>query len=460
MRADSVNDQDRTKRSPAPDNVVDFFQMRSHMISGDAYSVFDMYVALSTALDLVDPRLGDHHKLTCYIAACLAKELGLSGSEYRHVFASALIHDIGATSLHQRLNILEFDCDTSDDHALMGEAIISCVDPLAELAPNIGDHHVIWNQGAGETHRGREVSRASHIVQLADRVAVLIDRSAPLILLQADGIRRKIESKIGKLFVPELATAFCDLSSRSQFWLGMDSDYLNKSLADLSNFQDTFMSLEEMVELSNVFAFIIDSRSRFTANHSWGVATVAEGLAIAHGLDAGTCTKLKIAGYLHDIGKLSVPSEILNKEGKLTPDERTIMDGHSFYTEKIIGDIRGLDDIGAWAAQHHEMLDGSGYPHGLNADALSTEARLMTIADLFTALIEDRPYRAGMPLQKALAIISEMVDDGKLDGDVMQTLSAHAQDIDELRRSAQVAENEKLDIFWNRANQYLADERT
>lgn len=423
------------------------------------FSFFDMYLSLSTALDMVDPRLGDHHKLTCYIAAHLAKHLGLVGDDYRRVFASSLIHDIGATSLHERLDILEFDCDASGDHAIIGEAVLSCVDPLADLAADIGDHHVIWNNGAGQTHRGRDVSLVSHIIQLADRVAVLIDRKTPLILLQADGIRDKIHRKSGKLFPPEMADAFCDMSKPANFWLGMDPAFLEKSLRDLSAFQDEFMGLEELEDLSSIFAFLIDSRSRFTASHSTGVAVVAEHLGLAHGLSPKVCKSLKIAGYLHDIGKLSVPTEILEKKGKLDKNERAIMDGHCFYTEKIIANVRGLEEISEWASRHHEFLDGSGYPHGLNHSDLGIHARIMTVADIFTALTEDRPYRDGMSLDDALKVIGDFADLGKIDKAVMSSLHENVGDIDSSRRDAQIAENNKLDKLWSRAAEFIAAEK-
>ncbi len=437
------------------DNVYHFFKAPLH---DGKFSFFDMYLSLSTALDLVDPRLGDHHKLTCYIAAHLAKHLGLAGDDYRRVFAAALIHDIGATSLHERLDILEFDCGAVSDHAIVGEAILSCVAPLADLAADVGDHHVIWDNGAGEVHLGRDVSLISHIIQLADRVAVLIDRKTPLIILQSDGIRDRIHDKSGKLFPPELADAFCDLAKRAQFWLGMDPSFLDKSLRDLSSFQDVFLTLKELEELSNIFAFIIDSRSRFTASHSSGVAVVAESLGQAHGLSPETCTKLKIAGFLHDIGKVSVPTEILDKSGKLAENERIIMDGHPFYTEKIIRGVRGLDEICDWASYHHEFIDGSGYPHGFKGSELSVPARIMTVADIFTAITEDRPYRAGIALDDALRIVGDFANQGKIDTDVMRTLHENAYDIDAARRKAQTTENNKLDHLWERARSFLAAE--
>jgi len=434
---------------------VDIFGKPFIPVSHGPFSFFDLFNSLSTALDLMDPRMGDHHKLTCYIAASLAKSLNLTSEDYRKVFASALVHDLGATSLKERLDILDFDVENPGDHALMGEAILSVVEPLSDLATHVGDHHVIWNHGKGEVHRGREVSIISHILQLADRVAVLIDRESPLVLLQAGAIKDKISDRSGDLFPPELTTAFCDIAGDANFWLGMDPGFLEKSLRDLSSFQDVFLDLGELESVSGIFAFIIDSRSRFTASHSSGVATVAEALALAHGLGQETGTKLRIAGYLHDIGKLSVPSEILEKRDKLSEQERVIMNGHSFYTHKITKDIRGLEQISGWAANHHEFINGSGYPFGLEGSELSIESRVMTVADIFTALAEDRPYRPGVSKSKALEILNDFLSQGKIDRSVMQTLTENVDDINEQRRNAQAVVSKKMDIFWKAAAIYM-----
>ncbi len=257
-----------------------------------------------------------------------------------------------------------------------------------------------------------------------------------------------------------MATAFCDLAQKSNFWLGMDRSLLGESIRKLSTFKDSYLSLEELERLSGIFAFIIDSRSRFTASHSTGVATVAHGLAAAHGLDEETCLKLKIAGYLHDIGKVSVPQEILEKNGSLTEKERLIMTGHSFYTHKIIHDVRGFDDIGKWAANHHEFVDGSGYPFGLKGEELDTEARIMTVADIFTALTETRPYRQSMETAEAIKVLEDLSKKGKIDETVLSTLTQNAAEIDKVRKHAQDLENQRLDALWKSVAEHLKRDDT
>jgi putative nucleotidyltransferase with HDIG domain len=422
-------------------------------------SFLDMFMSLSTALDLVNPRLGDHHKVTCYVASSIGRTIGLDADDYDHLFSASLVHDIGATSLADRMKLMEFEEQSPHDHAKMGHVLLDSIDALAPQAPLVRDHHVKWHNGDGEEHEGNPVSVLSHIIHLADRIAILLNRDLPL-LSQAAPIRDKIGKNVGKMFHPLAAEAFADLSHDHAFWLQMDGAFLEQSVASMSHLEDVSMNVVDLTQLSRVYAFIIDSRSRFTASHSGGVATVAETLALAMDLGVETAQKVKIAGYLHDIGKISVPNEYLEKDGPLTEEERLVMKGHSFYTQKILGQVKGIEKIAEWASQHHEFLDGSGYPFGATAEELDREARILTVADIFTALTEDRPYRDGMGLTKALGILEELADDGKIDGTAFAALVENATAIDNVRAHAQDIENDKLAKFWEKVEDSLRASRT
>ena len=113
----------------------------------------------------------------------------------------------------------------------------------------------------------------------------------------------------------------------------------------------------------------MDAKSPFTAEHSVGVSRLARFLAERLGVSIENCEKLEIAGLLHDLGKLRVPDEILEKPGRLDKRERKIINTHSYETFQILRNIRGFEEITRWAAYHHEEPDGSGYPFHLKADA-------------------------------------------------------------------------------------------
>jgi HD-GYP domain-containing protein (c-di-GMP phosphodiesterase class II) len=131
---------------------------------------------------------------------------------------------------------------------------------------------------------------------------------------------------------------------------------------------------------------------------------------------------MEVAGDLHDLGKLAIPNSILNKPGSLTKEEMSIMKCHTYYTYLVINSIGGLKQIAEWGAYHHEKLDGSGYPFHCTANELSTGARIMMVADIFTALAEDRPYRKGMSKDGIVEIIKQFSDRSLLDTRIVNLL--------------------------------------
>lgn len=285
----------------------------------------------------------------------------------------------------------------------------------------------------------------SHILHLADRIDVLINKQQE-ILGQVKGIVERIKEFSGKMFMPELVDAFMSLASKEYFWLSIVSPSIDSIL---NRFISTTIELniENLLSLTKLFSHIIDFRSRFTAVHSSGVAATAEGLSRFAGFSERECKMMRIAGYLHDLGKLAVPVEILEKPAKLTEEEFNVIRSHTFYTYRILEPISGLDLINAWASLHHERMDGTGYPFHLKGQDLSLGSRIMAVADVFTALTEDRPYRRGMTRDRALEILREMAENSTLDPYVVSLLEFHFDDINSFRLSAQEASFEEYRRF-------------
>ena len=122
-------------------------------------------------------------------------------------------------------------------------------------------------------------------------------------------------------------------------------------------------------------------------------------------MDGGTLRYLKLAGLLHDIGKLGVSNRILEKPGRLDDAERREIELHPLHTWEILSRVEAFAAFARTAAVHHEKLDGSGYPWGLTAPELDSPSRVLAVADIYEALTADRPYRAGMTVERALSIL-------------------------------------------------------
>jgi len=170
---------------------------------------------------------------------------------------------------------------------------------------------------------------------------------------------------------------------------------------------------------------VIDVKSPYTHAHSKGVTAAAVAIASRLGLEK-EIPVIRRAALLHDIGKLSVPNKILDKNGKLTAQEWETMRLHPYYTQRILERISGFKHLAFIASTHHEKLDGSGYYRNLRATQLPLAARSITMADIYDALSAKRPYRDALPTEKVLEIISKEVPHA-LDESCFEALKAIAQ---------------------------------
>jgi HD-GYP domain-containing protein (c-di-GMP phosphodiesterase class II) len=185
---------------------------------------------------------------------------------------------------------------------------------------------------------------------------------------------------------------------------------------------------------------MIDFRSRFTSTHSSGVAASATILAKLFGLTEMEIGLMEIAGNLHDIGKMAIPNQILEKPGKLTREEFAVIRQHTYLTYTILNSIGGIQQIVEWAAFHHEKLDGSGYPFHVDAQKIGIGSRIMAVADIFTALAENRPYREAMDTDGVMGIIRKLSENRQLDSRVVGVLADNYETIrSEMRERQQAA---------------------
>lgn len=409
------------------------------MNTGSGIPLIDFINCFSNTLDLVSPSVMNHHKRVAYIAFRIATELKLPRREVENIFLASLLHDIGVFSLNDRLNALQFEIDFKQPgllyHGLLGQTFLEKYFPLLEVAPLVGAHHLYW-QDRGSYPCDAATLLGSQIIHLADRTDILVDGNQA-ILGQIPGLMSRIEEQAGKMFHPEPVRVLKALSTQESFWFDIVNPQNIPMIA--AQFEPDMLRLDSdgLLSLAKAFCHIIDFRSPFTATHSVGVSVCARALAELMNFSAREAHDMQIAGYLHDLGKLAIPLEILEKPDKLTESEYDIIKSHSYYGYRALETVPGLQRVNTWGSLHHERLDGQGYPFHIEAKDLSTGSRIVAVADIFTALSEDRPYRKGLAAEKALQILIKHAEKGAIDRDVVAVLAENINQVNDLRDKAQ-----------------------
>ena len=387
--------------------------------------------SLSDALDLVGVTHIHHGKHVAYMAAECGRRLGWHKHRMDVLFQAAMLHDSGVskTTVHKRL--AQFEWEKEGEHCVVGANLLSTCPLMAHLSPIVRYHHTHWN-ALKDMDLPMEVKLSANCIYMVDRVDVLalgrmVDQSN--LLLGKEEIRQKIFDKRGDWFNAELVDAFMAVSESDAFWLSLESNhvhgYVSKWMAETKT---QLMDFQDLRSIVSIFSHIVDAKSTFTREHSDGVARLCRYIGELIKLDEETCEMLELAGLLHDIGKLRQPDELLDKPGKLTPEEYAHIKEHSFDTYTILKNIHGLEKITEWAAEHHERADSSGYPYNVSQSGITLEARIVAVADVFQALAQNRPYRDSLEPDVIIAIMFEMVEEGKLDRNVVKRVNENLKE--------------------------------
>jgi len=395
---------------------------------------------LVKTFDLMNPALGDHCLRVAYLAMRLAEELGWPAWRRREAAIAGALHDIGGFSLAERLKLLEFETGDQGTHARAGYILLREFKPFERIAETVLHHHLHWRDGQGGKADGAPVPESSHLIHLADRTAILFRKDEPP-LAQIPGIRASIRERSGSWFVPAYVDALERLCDRDYIWMEISSGAMEDSLRLSLGMETIDTDIGEFVGFSRLVCRIIDFKSAFTATHSSGVAAAGRILASLIGFSRQECQMFEIAAYLHDLGKLAIPSEILDKQDRLTPAEWSVMRTHAYYTYQILNPIEVLKGVASWSSLHQERLDGSGYPFHVGEDDLPLGARLMAVADVFTGITENRPYRKGMTRQDVMGVLHGMVAKRELDANLISLLETH---YDAIRRALEEAQGKAI----------------
>jgi HD-GYP domain-containing protein (c-di-GMP phosphodiesterase class II) len=271
-----------------------------------------------------------------------------------------------------------------------------------------------WDgKGLPQQLRGEQISQAARLAHLAGPVEVYGRRGV-------DAARRIARRHRGTQYDPQAVDLFCDHAM--EVLDGLDE------VGEWDTFIDTQPPLSRPVteaELDHVLealADLVDMKSPLFAGHGRGVAALAGAAATVSGWPEPDVTMMRRAALLHDLGRLGVSNSILDKPAPLSTGERERVRLHPYLTDRMLAGLPALARSRSVAARHHERLDGSGYPAGLTAAALTPADRLLAAADVYHALTEPRPHREPYEPEAAASLLRSEVADGRLDADAVESV--------------------------------------
>lgn len=386
---------------------------------------------LAKALDYVGIDDYSHGRRVGLMSYRIAQALLWDRPAQMFMLVAGMLHDIGvsSTSHHQKL-VDEIEWEGAELHCLRGEDFLRSFAPFAPYAPAIRHHHTRWNRMPESVPR--LVAEQANMIYLADRLDVfylrfLADHPHHATLLHKRDILDNLHQAAPELFATHLWDALYDAGSKDRFWLELQEDFLDEAITEAIGSDDRVLHLDwnGLRDLGVLISRIVDAKSPFTHYHSLRVADLTDAVGGLLGFSTARRHLLRIAGLLHDVGKLRTPDAILEKHGSLDGDEFAQMRAHPMNSKRILAALFPGSPMIDWVVHHHEKLDGSGYPDGCDKDALPVESRILAVCDIFQALSQDRPYRGRLPVEQVLAIMQPMVDGGSLDPDIFALVCQH-----------------------------------
>lgn len=439
--------------------------------------------ALSYALDITEGQPVGHSLRCCWIGMHIGKRVGLDDAELSDLYYTLLLKDIGCSSNAARICHLYLADDLSFKHAYKAvdtklpeilrfllahtatnSGFVERLQTLVNIARNGGeisrelietrcqrgaeiarsmrfseavangildlDEH--WD-GTGQplARSGAAISMFARIALLSQVVDVFFMRSG------VEGVVREVTERSGRWFDPDLVAAVVAFADDRDFWASMLANDLDQRVAQLEPMAMVRRVDEDYLDdIAAGFAKVVDAKSPFTAGHSDRVSLFADLIAEELGYAPERRRWLKRAALLHDIGKLGVSNSILDKNGKPDEEEWAEIRRHPELGRQILSKISVFSDMVRIAGDHHERLDGGGYPNGLSDSMINLDTRIVTVADIFDALTADRPYRKALSVHAAFEIMQR--DLGKaIDPNVFAALQRGFDRLEEVTEAIQ-----------------------
>lgn len=382
--------------------------------------------ALSYALDCEEAEIlgvsESHAKWVAYISSLMGQVYDFSYEKLSDLAACSILHDNALTQyIAEEKRPINSSNIQMGAHCIIGEQNVTHFPFYTDMKEVILCHHENAD-GSGPFKRlPEETPVCAQIIHLADYMDTAC-RFKDISNEKYSRILFVLEQQKDILFSKEMVMLFRNALPREKY-LSLKGKSIDSLLRTVVPPMQREIDYSQMRDILDIFAKIVDYKSSFTRNHSVEIAEKVYQMGKFYGYPAEINERLYIAGALHDIGKMAIDNDVLEKPDKLTDQEYIYMQNHAWYTYEILSQMKGFEDITLWASLHHEKLNGKGYPFGKNAAELDEKERLMACVDIYQALSEPRPYKPGMPHATCIKIMTDMADGGFIDSKIVSDIN-------------------------------------
>jgi HD-GYP domain-containing protein (c-di-GMP phosphodiesterase class II) len=380
---------------------------------------------ITAALDSVEHELlgasTNHGKRIAVLCAKMGKVMGFNSKEIMGLTNCALFHDNALTEYILAERMGGHHDPAMKKHCEYGQRNMDTLQFKTSVKDFILYHHERADGKGPFGIRQGEGPVEAELITIADSIDVA-NHLQNLTPDKLPSVRDTIMEETGKQYSKTSAQAMLEVLDWPTI-LSIRDNAINET-ADAALIPWVIdIEDQSILGLAGFITKIIDYKSVFTQRHSTQIANKAWFMGGYYRYDNEERMKLYLAAALHDIGKLEIPTAILEKPGKLTDTEFAIIKNHIRITWELLKDIDGFQSVCDWASNHHEKLDGTGYPFGKKADELDFNSRLMACIDIYQAVSEERPYHPARNHDSTMQVLYKIAETGGIDRNIVNDIS-------------------------------------
>lgn len=391
-----------------------------------------------SAYNLFDKEIVLHCKEVAFITLSIFNALSIDEAKKKDIMISAYLHDISASKTNFLDTLKKFDTEEYHEHCIYGYVFFDTFMPNNNFSKYILYHHEPYN--SKNMINNIEIPAESNILKIADDISIfkLINNDVTI-----EKIRKFLNSK-KDLYNPIYLDILFSRTGDEILKKLLDNSYLEY----IDNYGDEiFVNNVDFVKLVEAMAFILDFKCETTNIHSQTVSLFS--VLLAKEFELSDIFEIRIGSLLHDIGKMGIPDSILKKPSSLTNEEFNIMKKHVEYTYEILSNLNNAKILKI-ASNHHEKLNGQGYPTGVSD--LSFSERLVAVADIFAALTQKRSYKKIYSKEKTIEILLNCANNCEIDSCIVNKIIEKYDYFMDMNLKLNETYNNKINLLKDKFN--------